>query len=157
QRRNGEALAARESWQTALQINPQDALAASNLARLLLLGPDEVRDARRVAPLVAVIVSRVPADRAAQAWRGLAEIRQGRFEQGLQSLAELTSHDPNDHLAAIVAYGKAVAHASLGDEAAARRDLDDAQTLRESQLPTLTPDARDDLDRLRSEALSALE
>lgn len=152
QLRNGNPGPARDSWESAIQLDLANPLAARRLARLYLLGPPELHSPERATQLAALLAA--PDDSAeARCVRALAHLRAGQFETGLAQLAALATPADWQPEAALVA---ALAWQTLGDPSRADEALAEGVRLREAQAASLDEDRRADLDRLEREARAAM-
>jgi tetratricopeptide (TPR) repeat protein len=114
--RNGGSIPARDDWQAALELAPESADAAVWLARLLLLGPPEVRNPQRAFGLLAPFAGQDGRTPAVTLYAGIAQVRRGRYRDGLETLNRVAAEEGGS----VRDYFRAVALSHLGDKAAAQ-------------------------------------
>jgi WD40 repeat protein len=129
--RCGSHAAARDDWQTALELDPASADAALWLARLWALGPTDLSNPRRALALVGPLAE--PADAPPQAVLTLApaQARLERYQLALDTFRRLTG----DAGGPVREYVRAVCLFHLGQQPAAREALAAARTWDDRQAP----------------------
>lgn len=152
-------LATRGDWGEALALSPSSRLARMRLARLLVFGPSEIRDADRALTLLAPLL--VPAGDAENKFAterlwilyGSALIRSGKYREGLNTLQShvTTTEEP------LSRYMQALAQIRLGDPQAANPLFQAARQIHESLLSEVDPRTQDEWNRAQQEIRDELQ
>ena len=97
---SGSPVSARDDWKTALQLQPQKPEATRRLARLCLLGPEELRDPLYALHLLGPFALTETNDPTIATLVGVAHYRLGQFKNALNSFQGI-SDAPDDPLRTI--------------------------------------------------------
>ena len=146
--RNQNARAAREDWQHAIAVAPYEPTAIRSLARLLVFGPPEQRDAERSRALIAGLVAALGPAPEDLLLLGVARVRLDQFQPGLEDLQKVLSVKATQPLAL---YFIALAQHGLGQAEPAAESLVQAKTAHDEILESLSAEDRDELVRVRAE------
>lgn len=143
-----------------LAANPDEPFASGELAWLLAMGPDEVRDperARRLMDIAQPLHATIPGrpldpNPLFRTTHGLAYYRQNKLSEAAKIFEENAS-GRTDPLAAFDLYGLAMAQFQLGKTELATVTYNRAYRLQRESLPQLSVQQRRDLQTLRGEAI----
>jgi hypothetical protein len=159
--RNLSFQAACDDWEVTLKLVPDESAAATGLARLLVLGPPELRDPRRAVSLAAVLALNDDTKLTTQLLQAMARVRLAQPEPADQELLEAINTAgsnaalTNDWRIA-AAYFLALNYMQSGDSQHAAETFAGASALHEERRSSLLLDQQQELDRLRSEVETEL-
>ena len=158
--RNLSFQAARDDWEAALKLVPDEETAASNLARLYVMGPPELRDPRRAVAVTATMLLRDDLKPTGQLLQAMAHVRLEHSDAADRevlkstSLAESTALSNDWRIAA--GYFLAMAQLQGGDADGAAESFSRTAALQDKHRGSLFLDQQQELDRLKSEVEAAL-
>jgi tetratricopeptide (TPR) repeat protein len=137
-----------------LELAPDDARAANNLAWQLATGPPHLRDPAKAVELARLAVEQLPGQWTYHNTLGVALYRAGKPGEAVKHLEESLAHTAAES-AAYDLYFLAMCHAKLGDAAKAKDCFDRADRWRRTA--KLAPREVEELDAFRAEAAAVLK
>jgi WD40 repeat protein len=156
--RNLSFAAARDDWEAALQLVPDESTAATGLARLFVMGPPELRDPRRTVSLAATLALDDKTKSTAQLLQAMARVRLEQSEASdRETLASANGTDSalDQDWRTAAGYFLAMVQFQNGETERAAETFAATAALHDEHRDSLLLDRRQELDRLKSEAEAA--
>jgi hypothetical protein len=158
--RNLSFQAARDDWEATLKLIPDEPTATAGLARLLVMGPPELRDPRRAISLAALLDLRNDRKQMGQLLRAMARVRLEESENAdrdvLESMSLLDSTALGNEWRIAAGYFLALYQLASREADNAANTAAATTVLYDTRRSSLFLDQQQELDRLKVEVQTEL-